>query len=160
MGGAIKDLANTVKDMKGKSPEEIEAALKEKYGENQADNNKYGNCSEFEDVFLEDPLFTSKFKLCSTDQIEARYIFTTAFINRFMKIAEKFNYKLHAIFINNNVYILIDTGRGFQLKQKNWFEIPFFKSCSDAQNYQDFLNDFSRLLGIVETLKLNQNIGL
>ena len=153
MGSAIKDVKDTVKSLQGKTPEEAEALIREKYGDNQPKTGKNQEKVSFQDVFLEDPLFTRKFKLCSTDQIEARYIFTTAFMSRFMKIAEKFNYRVRAVFINNNVYILISSA-------KNWFEIPFFKSCSDPNNYKEFLNDFTRLLGIVETLKLNQNIGL
>lgn len=160
MGSVIKDVKDTVKSLQGKTPEEAEALVKEKYGDNQPKTGKNRQKVSFQDVFLEDPLFTRKFKLCSTDQIEARYIFTTAFMSRFMKIAEKFNYKLQAIFIDNNVYIFINTGLGFQLMKKKWFEIPFFKSCSDPNNYKEFLNDFTKLLGIVETLKLNQNIGL
>ena len=157
IAGAIKDIAGTVQNMKDKSPEEIETAFEQKYGANSDDINKQ---QKLQDIHLEDPLFNRKFKICSTDQIEARYIFTTAFMDRFMKIAAAFNYRLHAIFIKNNVYIFIDSRYGFQIKQKNWFEIPFFKSCSDPVNYKEFLNDFSKLLGIVETLKLNQNIGM
>ena len=62
-------------------------------------------------------------------------------------------YKINGEFNNKKLYIVLSS-------DKNWFEIPFFKSCSDPNNYKEFLNDFTRLLGIVETLKLNQNIGL
>lgn len=148
--GAVKEVAGTVQNMQGQSAEEIEAAHSQKYNRNNANIDEP---QKLQDVYLEDPLFNRKFKMCSTDQIEARYIFTTAFMNRFMKIAEKFGYRLHAIFIDDNVYIFVASA-------KNWFEIPFFKPCSDPNNYREFLNDFSRLLGIVETLKLNQNIGM
>ena len=161
VASAVKDMVNTAQEMQnqGKSQEEIQDAIAAKYGNNNtaADNQPP---LKMDDVHLEDPLFNRKFKMCSTDQIEARYIFTTAFLNRFMKIAETFNYRLKAVFIDNNVYILIDSRSAVVLNRKNWFEVPFFKSCKEPKNYQEFLNDFSRLLAIVETLKLNQNIGM
>lgn len=104
-------------------------------------------------VRLEDPVFRQHFKVYSTDQIEARYILTTAFMNRILKLGEAYKWKIKAIFINNNIYILIDV-------RKNWFEMPFFKSSIDINNYKEFLNDFTKLLAITEILKLNQNIGM
>ena len=159
--GTIKNITRTAAEMsrQGKNETEIKNHIENKYKDDiikagfKESNDDTNTPQKLEDVHLEDPLFNRKFKMCSTDQIEARYVFTTAFLSRFMKIAEKFNYRLHAIFIENNVYILINAN-------KNWFEIPFFKSCKDPKNYQEFLNDFSRLLSIIDTLKLNQNIGL
>ncbi len=159
--GAVKNMVNTAQEMQkqGKSPEEIQEAMAQKYGKNKNTPEEENQLPlKLDDVHLEDPLFNRKFKMCSTDQIEARYIFTTAFLSRFMKIAESYNYRLKAVFIAENVYILIDSRGVF--KNKNWFEIPFFKSCQDSKNYQDFLNDFTRLLAISDTLKLNQNIGM
>lgn len=112
-----------------------------------------GETFKVKDVFLEDPEFMKRFKVCSSDQVEARYILTTAFINRFLKMSESFKYKTKAIFMENNVYILVQA-------KKDWFEIPFTKPCNDVNNYREFLNDFTRLLAIVDTLKLNQNIGM
>ena len=105
------------------------------------------------EVRLEDPVFRQHFKVYSTDQIEARYILTTAFMNRILKLGEAYKWKIKAIFINNNLYILIDV-------RKNWFEMPFFKSSIDINNYKEFLNDFTKLLAITEILKLNQKIGM
>lgn len=112
-----------------------------------------GKILKVKDVMLEDPEFMKRFKVCASDQVEARYILTTAFINRFLKMSESFHYKTKAIFIDENIYILVDI-------RKNWFEIPFFKPSCDVNNYKEFLNDFTRLLAILETLKLNQNIGM
>ena len=163
--GAVKKMVNdrtkTIEELKkqGKTDEEIQSIIASKYPNQEPPSVVNQQLPQkLEDVFLEDPLFNRKFKMCSTDQVEARYIFTTAFLNRFMKIAESFNYRLHAIFIDDNVYILIDAGSF--LNKKDWFEVPFFKSCKDPKNYQEFLNDFTRLLAIAETLKLNQHIGM
>lgn len=106
-----------------------------------------------EKVHLEDPEFRKHFEVFSNDQIEARYILTTAFMNRFLKLSQAFDGRIKAIFINKNIYILIDV-------RKDWFEIPFFKSAVDLNNYRVFINDFTKLLSILDTLKLNQNIGM
>lgn len=108
----------------------------------------------FDDVVLEDPAFTKRFKMASTDQIEARYIFTTAFMERFMKVAQKYNYSVKAIFLDDNVYILIDT------RDKNWFEFSLSKPCTNFTSYQEFLTDFTGLLSIVDTLKLSDDAVL
>ena len=154
-GKQLADITDAIKtEMDGKSLKEFaeeRANMPEQKQNNTGDKSKIHDT--LQDVYLEDPMFAKRFKMCSTDQIEARYIFTTAFMSRFMKVAETFNYKLKAIFIDNNVYILINA-------DKNWFELPFFKSCTDATNYKEFLVDFSRLISIVDVLKLNQNIGM
>lgn len=106
-----------------------------------------------QDVMLEDPEFKNMFNVYSNDQVEARYILTTAFMERFKKMEKSFNGGIKAIFIDNKIYILVDD-------RKNWFEIPFFKSATDINNYKEFINDFTKLLAIIETLKLNENIGL
>lgn len=106
-----------------------------------------------QDVMLEDPEFRDMFSVYSNDQVEARYILTTAFMERFKKMEKSFNGGIKAIFIDNKIYILVDD-------RKNWFEIPFFKSATDINNYKEFINDFTKLLAIIETLKLNENIGL
>lgn len=106
-----------------------------------------------QDVMLEDPEFRNMFNVYSNDQVEARYILTTAFMERFKKMKKSFNGGIKAIFIDNKIYILVDD-------RKNWFEIPFFKSATDINNYKEFINDFTKLLAIIETLKLNENIGM
>ena len=148
-GRQVADVVDLVKEyQQGKSKEELEQQAK-----NSSLAQKAVKTEPLQDVMLEDPMFNKKFKMCSTDQVEARYIFTTGFMERFMKMGECFNYKIKAIFLDNNVYILID-------QRKDWFQIPFFKSGLDPANYKQFLIEFSRLLSIVEVLKLNQNIGM
>ena len=167
IGRQIADVVDAVNDYKkGVDKEEIAEKHAAGYSneiEFQKENIEHSKNSEhngnkehlhLEDVHLEDPELMSKFKICSTDQIEVRYIFTTAFMERFMKMARCFNFKIKAMFIGNNMYIFIINRR------KDWFEIPYFKSCQDAANYKEFLVDFSNLLSIVDDLKLNQNIGM
>ncbi len=127
----------------------------ENIDKNRLASTRYMDRQErFEDVILEDPEFTKRFKMASTDQIEARYIFTTAFMERFMKVAQRYNYRVKAIFIDENVHILIDT------LGKNWFEFSLSKPCTNFTSYQEFLTDFTGLLSIVDTLKLSEDAVL
>lgn len=105
-------------------------------------------------VNLEDPEFAKRFNTFSNDQIEARYLLTTAFMNRFLSMAMQYNYKVKAVFADNRLYVMIET------YNKNWFEIPFFKSAVDMKNYKTILSEFSGLLGVIDALKLEQNIGM
>lgn len=142
--------ANLNKKFKG-----ITALSYEYLDKNRLAYAEHSDCKKhFEDVVLEDPEFTKRFKMASTDQIEARYIFTTAFMERFMKVAQRYNYRVKAIFIDENVHILIDT-RG-----KNWFEFALNKPCTNFSSYQEFLTDFTGLLSIVDTLKLSEDAVL
>lgn len=153
LGRQVADMVDTIKNnTEGKSAGEVVMEAKDRAIAREQEKQQRKK-EPLQDVMLEDPAFNQKFKMCSTDQIEARYIFTTAFTERFMKIAESFDYRIKAIFIDNNVYILVD-------RRKDWFKIPFFKSCEAPENYKDFLIEFSRLISIVEVLKLNQNTGM
>ena len=135
------------------NPEEFQEKAKQAEKQNKENLPTVLRNLKIDDVNLEDPQFRNRFKVYSSDQIEARYILTTAFMERFMKMAESFNYKVKAVFVDENIYVLVKD-------RKNWFELPFFRSCTDLNNYNEFLNDFSRFLAIAQTLKLNQNIGL
>lgn len=108
------------------------------------------NCNR---VVLEDVEFEKHFKTFSTDQIEARYILTTAFMERFKKIASKHKYKIEALFVNQKIFILIES-------YKNWFEVPFLNSATNINNYKKVISEISGLLAALDTLKLEQNIGM
>ena len=87
-------------------------------------------------------------------------VFKPCILNKYIITNDKKNSELDNLidnigqeYIDNNVYILVD-------RRKDWFKIPFFKSCEAPENYKDFLIEFSRLISIVEVLKLNQNTGM
>lgn len=117
-------------------------------------DNFLGKSTSAKEVKFEDPEFNSEFKVYSTDQIEARYLFTTAFMERIKKFhkANK-EYDISGEFSNGKFYLAICSGR-------NWFELPFFKSADEPQNYKHLVQDIDDMLGVIDTLKLEQNIGL
>lgn len=111
--------------------------------------------SDFERVKLEDSQFEKFFEVFSSDQIEARYLLTTTFMERLLKLADKFGGKgLQCSFFNNSVFIMIPTSK------------KMFEPCSPFKS-QNFIDDSKLLLAeinlmhqIVDILKLNNNIGM
>ena len=107
--------------------------------------------SELERVALEDPVFENKFDVYSDDQIEARYLLTTAFMERIIELSNLMN--LSCCFIDNKFIIALDCEKDFlpnlSLKEPITYEIV-----------QKIVNEVSMLFNIIDILKLDLNIGL
>lgn len=108
----------------------------------------------YEKVSLEDSEFDKNYTVFSDDQVEARYLLTASFIERFKNIETAFNplYQ-RAEFKENEFYILLGTNR------------DLFKmgSLGEETNYSQFsqlFEEFYSVLDLIEQLKLNQKIGL
>lgn len=108
----------------------------------------------YEKVSLEDSEFDKNYTVFSDDQVEARYLLTTSFIERFKNIETAFNplYQ-RAEFKENEFYILLGTNR------------DLFKmgSLGEETNYSQFsqlFEEFYSVLDLIEHFKLNQHIGL
>lgn len=118
--------------------------------------NNLNDYSHFgmERVTLEDPAFEAIFEVYSTDQVESRYLLTTAFMDRMLK-ARRTNPTsgIKCEFVNGHMYMAFSS-------EKDWFELPVFTSAKKFQNYQRILCELSTLLSVIDTLKLEQNIGL
>lgn len=114
-------------------------------------NKENGHISK---VKLEDVEFDKKFLVFSQDQVEARYLFTTSFMQRFknIKMAFKAQY-MRAEFKDGELVIFIRTN-------KNLFNIA---KLAEGVTYQAFLELFEEVysvISLVEQLKLNQKLGL
>lgn len=113
-----------------------------------------GKSSSAQEVKLEDVEFEKEFKTFSTDQINARYLFTPSFMERLKELSKsKKDYEISGEFLNGKLYLAISCG-------KNFFEFPFFRSAYESEIYENVLADLEELLKIVDTLKLEENIGL
>lgn len=125
------------------------------YESNLLSNNTvdFKKLNKYENVELEDIEINRSYNIRSTNQIEARYIFTTSFIERFKNIKKVFKAKyVRASFYNNRMVIVMNIG-------KDLFYINQFKKLTK----KDFDNIFEELCSVfllVEELKLNQKIGL
>lgn len=110
--------------------------------------------AKFEDVILEDPSFMQKYEVHSDNQVEARYVLTTGFIERFlnMKMAFKAKY-IRASFKDGKIIIAIDAGRDL-------FQMANLDKDTDANTFTELFDEILSVLELINILKLNQHIGL
>lgn len=109
---------------------------------------------EFEKVNLEDVEFKKLFEVITTDQIEARYILTTAFIDRFKKLIKVFSTKKIGCSLHNNK-ILISVNIN-----KNSFECTKLLFPTTYSVTKKVFDEIISILKIIEILKLNNTLGL
>lgn len=106
-------------------------------------------------VRLEDSKFEKYFEVYSDNQIEARYLLTTAFMERILKLKELFGGRtVQFSFYENQLLIAIKT-------RQNMFEAnSFFCSNLNKQKIEKVFDQFYMVFSIINILKLNQRIGM
>ena len=130
---------------------------------------KYGN------VVLEDPEFEKYFNVDGTDQIEARYLLTPAFMNRLVELKKRqIGRGITMSFEHGYVNIAVDSRKEWftvpflkevcilqgWYKKKDWFEISISKPVTDITNYREIVLDLLSIFSIIDVLKMDQNIGM
>lgn len=106
-------------------------------------------------VRLEDPVFEKQFEVFADDQVEARYLLTTSFMDRLLKLTELFKTNgLECSFYDNRLLIKIPTA-------KNYFETgSIFKPVTFRDDINTILEEMHSFFSIIETLKLDERTGL
>ena len=108
----------------------------------------------FQEVILEDVEFNREYNVYSQDQIEARYILTTAFIERLKNIKKICNAKyVRVAFKDKKIIIAIHTN-------KNMFQLADLISDIGEKTFVQSFEEICSILEIIDTLKLNDNLGL
>lgn len=102
-------------------------------------------------VTLEDIEFEKAFAVYSTDPVEARYILSTALMQRILEFKNRTGRQISMSFIDSQVYIGIPVN-------KNLFETSLFTSLLDYNLIVDYYHYLALCVGIVETLDLNTRI--
>lgn len=102
-------------------------------------------------VKLEDPEFEREFAVYGSDQVEARYILSTSLMKRILDFKRKHGKQTYLSFIHSKVFIAIRYS-------KNLFEPKIFTSLYQFQPIQEYFEDLSLALGIVDDLNLNTRI--
>lgn len=102
-------------------------------------------------VKLEDIEFEKAFAVYGTDQIEARYILSTALMQRIMEFRKKTGKNISMSFIDSNVFIGIPVARDL-------FEAPLFSTLVNYSMIAEYYNYLALCIGIVEDLDLNTRI--
>ena len=102
-----------------------------------------------EKIALEDPRFEKVFEVYGSDQVEARYLLTPAFMERILALSQQVGGGLRLAFEGELLLISLRTGR-------DQFEAGSMLSrLDDPKRVQDILNELAILFQIVETLNLN-----
>ncbi len=115
----------------------------------------------YEKVTLEYEKFNKKYNLYvqntrdSEGQIEARYLFNTAFLDRFMQLQTSFKVnKMTCSIYKNNILILLHT-------QKDLFEMNhLLGNIEDVTQYNRIFDEFASVLSFIDVLNLSSRTGL
>lgn len=100
-------------------------------------------------VNLEDPIFNDKFLVYSNDQVEARYLLNTTFMERLLKLIDLFNASLiQCSFLNNTLLITIPTRYDYFTVQS-----PFTPATFE-DDINTVIDEMNHILAIVDGLKL------
>ena len=106
-------------------------------------------------VNLEDVNFSKKYNAYSYNQVEGRYLLTTAFIERFTYLAWAFkNNSLRCSFVGDKIIIAIPS-------LKDSFEIGnLFVPLSSPKAVRSFFNQIASILYMVDYFKLDEKTNL
>lgn len=110
---------------------------------------------KLEKVVLEDSRFEKYFETFSNNQVEARYVLTTAFMERILKVKKLFHgKKIEFSFFDNQLLILVQTS-------KDMFETTsLFTTTARYGKMREVVNQFYSIFSIIDLLKLNKKIGM
>lgn len=113
------------------------------------------NYTSLDRVKLEDPIFESKFEVYSSDQVESRYLLTTSFMERLVELSNLFGLSsIECSFYNSK--LLISVPLNYDLFENS----SIFEPATFEQDIKTILSEMQVIFKIIETLKLNQKIGL
>jgi len=104
------------------------------------------NFKEEQKINLEDPRFTNQFIVYSTDQVEARYVLSTALMERIVALKEKFNQPIMLSFQNKQLYLAVKNENGL-------FSFPSGK-LDTINTIKELANDIKTALEIAKELKM------
>lgn len=107
------------------------------------------------EIKLESPEFSKKYKVYSADQIEGRYLITPAFMVRLENLKTAFGAKnVKCSFNNNSLIFALST-------PKNLFEIgDIFHSLENPKQMTVFFNELASILVLIDHFKLDERTGL
>ena len=125
---------------------------KKAYNRDKKDLIKKAGLSE---VKLEDSEFNKIYQVFATDQVESRYLITTAFMERVKRIQLAFNAKhISCSFHNDSVYIAPHTG-------KDLFSLcSLIKPVDNQEQFIVLFEEFVSILELVDHFKLDKKLGL
>lgn len=107
-----------------------------------------------EKIKLEDKRFMKEYTVFADDQIEARYLLTTAFMERLNNLKTVFEGKISCCFHDDNVSFLINTDR-------DTFEISDINiKTTDMTLPNRFFDEMMAITDMIDYFKLDERTGL
>jgi len=115
--------------------------------------------TKLEQIKLEDPRFEKVFEVYSTDQVEARYLLTPAFMDRLVDLAAKFRSdSIQASFFDD---FLLITFSNATMQLVNLFQPGGLEeSIINTEEIHEFLSQIRGLLSIIDILNLSSETGM
>lgn len=106
-------------------------------------------------IKLEDVEFDKRFCVWSENQLEARYLITPAFMDRFKSLQTDFGtQKMKCSFFEDKIAFAISTNRDL-------FEVgDLYTPLRNSKQMSVFFDELTSILQMVDYFKLDQNIGL
>lgn len=112
------------------------------------------NKKKYTPVQLEKSAFSDKYQVFSDNQIDARYLLTTAMMERIENLSFAFKAKsVRGSFKDNKLMLAINTG-------VDMFAMGNDFKASNTDTFSHLYNEMVSVLQIVDELKLNQQTGL
>lgn len=110
---------------------------------------------KLERVALEDPVFEKRFEVLSSNQVEARYLLTTSFMERVLALCALFpKCRIQASFYGNRLLLMIATNT-------DHFKLPsIFKPVTFVEETKTILAQMQVIFRIIETLRLDEKTRL
>lgn len=114
-----------------------------------------GKGGAFERVRLEDPVFEKQFEVFGTDQVEARYLLTTSFMERLLKLTALFKARgLQCSFYNSRLLLMIPSSKDYFAASGIHTPATFIPEINVV------LEEMRAFFDIIETLKLDEKTGV
>lgn len=117
--------------------------------------NIFNHIAGLQNVKLEDINFEKYFEVYSDDQIEARYLLTSGFMERIIRLRDLYNGSSIQLSFNCNTLLL-----AIPTKQNMFEANSFFRSNINKNKIDMVFEQFYTVCSIVKLLKLNQKIGM
>ena len=109
------------------------------------------NVGRPEVVRLEDPEFEKIFVVYSSDEVEARYILSTSFMERLVEFRKKMNSSVQLSFVGNNIYMAIPM-------KKNLFEPSLRRTVMNFEDIKEYYKQILFCTSIVDEMNLNTRV--
>jgi hypothetical protein len=105
---------------------------------------------------LEDPVFNEKFDVYTTDQVEARYLLTTSFMQRLIDLSNAYASALvECCFFEKSLLVIIPTNQNYFSDTSSAFVPVTFED--DINN---IIQQMTNIFGIIDLLKLHDKTKL